>query len=129
MTVAEAQKLLKSITYKPGYRLLVCYDKANNSCEVRLKAHRECSRTGKTVVFSSAKTLNLNRYCNRLHPYVASAEKDLMNDVRTWLRELELHEVDEWLKLDGKMVFDPHPVAYTPGRSYIESTPAGHKLK
>jgi hypothetical protein len=128
MTGAEAEALIKSITYKPGYRLRVCCNKANRTCEIRLKAHRECSRTGKMVVFSSAKTLDLGRYCDRLC-YVASAEEDLMHDVRMWLRELELHEVDEWLKVDGKMVFDPHPVAYKPGRSYVESTPAGHKLK
>ena len=32
-----------------------------------------------------------------------------LGDIRRQLHTLECHEVDEWLKLDGKHVVDPHP--------------------
>lgn len=33
----------------------------------------------------------------------------VLHVVRGLLRELERHEIDEWLKVDGKCAFDPHP--------------------
>ena len=56
------------------------------------------------------------------HPTTIALEKKLtrneldkltefrfMERLRQWWTEFELHEVDEWLKLDGATFVDPHP--------------------
>ena len=36
-------------------------------------------------------------------------QKEILGFIYCMLREMELHEIDEWFKLDGYHVKDPHP--------------------
>ena len=39
-------------------------------------------------------------------------EKDLIHVIRLELKKMELHEMDEWITLDGKQLCDPHHSGY-----------------
>lgn len=38
----------------------------------------------------------------------------LLDGIRAGLRRLAEHEIDEWIRLDGRPVWDPHPVRVLP---------------
>jgi len=128
MTIDKAIALLQSLTYKPHWKLKVTYSEADDLAYLRLKVKTECTRTGEMVQFATDTKIAISPYCNRPLQF-DTGEAELLQAVRQWIHELELHEADEWLQVDGKMVFDPHPVPYKPGRSYVEATPAGHRLQ
>ncbi|AZS06624.1 hypothetical protein SEA_JACOREN57_59 [Mycobacterium phage JacoRen57] len=107
------RKLIESATYKPGYELtLVIPEKAevngahlsfdNMPAFLYLKAYIQDSRA----------------VCPKLFPLQFQAAilphiEDMPDEVqRSYLREIlrtfEEHELDEWLRVDGELVNDPH---------------------
>jgi len=97
------------MTYKPGYELtLQCLNGLDRNgynspvARIDVKAVIDNSRSPGTP---------FNLYFQQLIPvYEELITEDHITQylVRNALRELECHEVDEWFRLDGKLVTDPH---------------------
>lgn len=104
MTPDDARRIVRGITYKPGYKfeLGVC----NNGTDYVLVIWQ----IGLPDARDPARTVNL-RYIG--------PERDIMEiacyqteDLLRWAREtaayLEVHEMHEWLRYEGKLFCDPH---------------------
>jgi hypothetical protein len=49
-----------------------------------------------------------------LHTY--APELIMMKIIHNWIRDLEFHEIDEWFRVDGVAVYDPHKAESEPSR-------------
>lgn len=95
-----AEQLERSISYKPGFRFF--FNDAGDRIVMHLDEQTECSRVaGKKVT----------------QGYTAVYVKG-SGDPRIYIREMirryEYHEIDEWLKFDGELLFDPHAKGVDP---------------
>jgi hypothetical protein len=100
MTFAEVESFVARITYKPQSTLTVW---KNSSCD------------GISLLFTkyvvdvadNSRVIPLvNSYSST---YLPRDQEELIHMINTVVRTLELHEINEWLKLDGRCVVEPHP--------------------
>lgn len=100
LTFEEIDTVLRKITYKPGWKL-----------------SWELMRTYSVVLMISADiedSFNPGQmgkigFREPLPRCQSIANRDhLLQLVRAVLGKIELHERDEWLKIDGIVIFDPH---------------------
>jgi hypothetical protein len=106
MTPAEVVALIQRVTYKPGWKLRTTVEPAVRGwgfpvVRVQLTYRAPASDgSGASVEFHGEASLSVD---DRTEP----------DRVLAWLtafiQRSELHEMDEWLKVDGKHVRDPHP--------------------
>jgi hypothetical protein len=112
VTPEEAATLLSSLTYKPRWTIssyvvptAVVLRAGSKEPDVY-----ELLRTGRTVEIDVVLTESIEH--DRL-------ERMSREDVLAWafevFRRRELHEVEEWLRLNGQPVFAPHPGRGKPG--------------
>lgn len=96
------QVLLERVTYKPGWTF-AC-EQLNYSTVSVCFVHSETDvLTGKVKPFAS--------YMTVYEPELARMDDRKMMEaiVCRLVKNAEMHEMDEWLKLDGEHVVDPHP--------------------
>lgn len=106
MTPEAAVALLSSLTYKP--RWVVSSYAVPNAVVLRAGTKEpdvcELVRTGRVVEIDVVLTDTI------AHDRLETMSRD---DVLAWafdvFRRRELHEVEEWLRLNGQPVFAPHP--------------------
>lgn len=105
----EAARLCERLTYKPGYRV-----------EISRVLHDDNHLGIQPVyvrVFAMVTDVNDHSrqsplYNSEGHPWYwfeQATEEQVVSLIRGQCRRLELHEVDEWLRLDGVCVTEPHP--------------------
>jgi hypothetical protein len=109
MSLEEIKEVVSRVTYKPGWKLTA--ETSPNYFEFR---HR-----GRGVFLRLVGTChNLEKNSMELTPTLHSSKyverpimdhKELMHLIREMYREMELHEMNEWLKFDRVCVVDPHP--------------------
>lgn len=102
--------LLERLTYKPNYRLEIPtpeFEVEHRLGEqLLIKVNTEDTyHPGRPIVVTHLKVLPP-------WDFVAD-EGDALRRIRECIHSVELHESDEWLKLDGKMPFDPHAPRFT----------------
>jgi hypothetical protein len=103
-----AKKVIDRITYKPGF-------------QITLLEHDPLFSGGLMIQFRRL-VPNSEDPSHPIGPQVSHVaisysmillddrfEEALVGLLFHYLREMELHELKEWLKLDGKWVDDPHP--------------------
>lgn len=100
MTKPELIDLLRRLTYKP---------------EVRLVVHDLDDHVSFQAVLVVEDTLNPPRIVEvdmgrTFYPPVVERD-EVLDVVRRMIHDLEKHEADEWLKLDGVAWCHPHPGA------------------
>ena len=100
MTYDQAAAILKRVTYKPGYVL-------------RLERHDVDDLTVLKVDFVAQDATNPRRtipirFQEAIPVEYLRSEEHFVRLVREKLRMMELHELDEWLQLDGRAPFYPH---------------------
>lgn len=99
MTADEAMAILRGVTYKPEFRLR--FRKGRDwivmTMEVDRPDVRDPSNVGPLVMEANVE-----------YRLAGSRVDSILYQVRENLRRFELHECDEWIKLDGKTVWDPH---------------------
>jgi hypothetical protein len=105
MDVAEAQRIVEKLTYKPGWELQ-CYPDPGPAGGVILrfgKDEPDCELGGDairplmlTAAFSASDLRQLDE-----HAFLAS--------IFDTVARRELHEVEEWLRYDGAPLKEPHP--------------------
>lgn len=102
LTFEQADGLVRRFTYKPGFDIHLAddWDGGENTAVLVVEGEVTDARDPEhdTVVM----------FRRRLH--LDTMYPDMLTEaVHHACRELELHEVKEWLKFDGKYVTNPHP--------------------
>lgn len=103
-TFERLEMLLKRVTYKPG-STIHCFDDYMYGEIITIKISVPTIDTYTNKQSYIANVIHFSsHYIYKLTP------REFINDVLrdVILREVEFHELDEWLKLDGKIVNDPH---------------------
>ncbi len=95
LTTAQLHSILSRVTYKPGWELTLTGDENLSLC---ITAFMEDAYNPGDRILVDIHSL--------LPPFYTEAE--VLRWLRWRIREIEVHEVDEFLRLDGKAVFDPH---------------------
>lgn len=99
--IAFARSVVERITYKPGYRFKVESQGEGTYWRYLIlwvTSDEIDSRTGEPKA-------DFERWIEL--PFTDS-EESIVAQVRALLKEIELHEMNEWLRLDGEIVHDPH---------------------
>ena len=102
MTEPEFASLINRLSYKPSSRIVVSYEITRDELSARFSM---------TVLDSGDKTNHvIPTVCHTIDPnwLKDTDEEEVVDWVRSCWHALEIHEADEWLKLDGKAIFDPH---------------------
>ena len=96
---ATVNQVLQRVTYKPGWTIN-CYPTKEG---LMLQAYSDevDSRSG-------APRPQFVRRGLMSWPRAETSDDLIVAWVRHWLMEWETHEVNEWLRLDGEVVHDPH---------------------
>lgn len=100
MTLVEGQAILNSITYKPGWSF-----KLTESGLDMFRLLREDST--RVIKLKPGETLTISRHCSFALCHIQDAQCliDIVHSEVVWL---EMHEVDEWFKVTGKLWHNPH---------------------
>lgn len=96
MSLPEIQAILDRVTYKRGWRFHVAHH-PREGLLVRIEAAVTDSATGKSL------TLGVNSW---LPP--VDDEAQLVSWLQWRIRRIELHEAAEFLRLDCRVLDDPH---------------------
>lgn len=100
LTFWEMERLLERITYKPGVRLSIWRSVHDERLTLGIiAAVPSVDDPSRTIEIQSTVSL----------PAWQLGEAGILRKVRRLVKELENHEVDEWLRVDGVPVRDPHP--------------------
>lgn len=102
MTPREMAAILESITYKPGSIIGVDFN-ADRRFEFVLAISRNDLATGKPCFIKSVIDLGSADELEKMTPV------EFLAELREAIIAAELHEVDEWLKLRGRHLINPHP--------------------
>lgn len=93
--------LLSRVTHKPGSSISLQYDNVNYYLLFEVVVPDLL--TGRPRKLSDTMIL---------HSGVYLEERDLAKIIERGFKSIEYHEVDEWLKIDGKHLNEPHPETY-----------------
>ena len=98
LTRDEIRDIVASISYKPGFKIELTKIDAH-SCEFDVQMQvKDTYKPGNTIVHST--------HCFSLGYF--GRKEHLIEFIRHAITTLELHERDEWFKVDGKLLNDPH---------------------
>jgi len=99
MQAAEIIRIVNSITYKPGYRIVaeqLDIDVIRLTLLVEVPDSNDPSRNAHLKLIEC------------FSPFACRDRRLLFVIVRSLLERFEMHEMDEWLKVDGVRVTEPH---------------------
>lgn len=99
MRLSEVKTVLRTVTYKPGWKIEAEADYRGNEIVLRFTMPVPCRDTGNPIVVCQ----------HRRYPedFIVD-QRQLLLIVRDGLKELECHECDEMLLVGGERLFDPH---------------------
>lgn len=101
------EEFLKRFTYKPGWRFRVRTRGSSSSLFGRSQLHI-VMETQDSRRDDSAK-VEIEMWTSIPYDFEEGApEWSIREWVRHEIRTMELHELDEWFKVDGKLPYDPH---------------------
>ena len=111
--ITRIEEIISRIKYKPNvtircYRELVFDDVVIEVCALVIDAED----------FSKQITI-ISKGFFRTEAIQAMGEKELILAISRQLKVLELHEIDEFFKVDGKHIKDPHPEFRELGRTAV----------
>lgn len=97
MTFEQAQEILARITYKPGWKIELV-DFGFVKVSIRHKA-TDANDPNRTIDIRFEQGVEL----------IHTDEKRLVDWIFICVRAAEIHEIEEWFKIDGHCFRDPHP--------------------
>lgn len=105
MTFQELENLISRITYKRGFQFNVERDQSRAICYIRLTAWvTPSNRPNTEEIIPIVQMSALDEYA------LSKMSMDsVLQFISHSLFSLEKHELNEWFKIDGKHVEDPHP--------------------
>lgn len=101
ITVDHMRAILEEITYRPGWTMAIKEDQHEGPYL------RVIAPTKNSYDESADLDLGINSY---LSPNDRADERAFVNFLIWRLERIESHEAREWLKRNGKAIFDPHEV-------------------
>lgn len=121
------QSLVRRFRYKPGWVIEVRRTPERGGPSLAIQFHAEDSRwprrpERKHAFGDDLRSVRIRPYTDEdLIPitgewtaprYICEGrdEKKFWDFLHYCLREMELHELDEWFRVDGRLPFDPHKV-------------------
>lgn len=102
MRTDEIEATLRRVSYKPGWRFTV--DDRMHDDEVTIVLQHDTPDVNDPENIITVTTLTRG-----LRETYSNEEILLRGVVPKLIRQMEYHEIDEWFKIDGKHVRDPHP--------------------
>lgn len=93
-------RIMDRVSYKPGWVIDLCVPL--DVVELRVACTQPDVLTGLPTTVHTVQQLPLDRF-NMM------SDDQVYSWIGTALMRLEEHEFDEWFKVDGRHVFDPHP--------------------
>mgnify|MGYP001588982197 CR=1 FL=1 len=110
MTPEEATALVKRLTYRPGWKIQ-CYVEEGSEVFVLRCGTEEPDSEGRTieplaVVLTDSISLKALAFYD---------EAQFLRWAHSVFRRRVLHELDEWLRLDGTPLIEPHPEKFSRG--------------
>jgi hypothetical protein len=100
MRPLPAAELLRELQYKPGAELALFWNEEIFTLHVSTP----------TLDIKTLETTNIRQWATRPIDYLTRMdETGFTQFVRQCIREMELHEIDEWFKRNNQNVTDPHP--------------------
>ena len=118
MTYEELFDILHRVTYKPKSYITITPGayKDNSAVEIRISqslpdVNAEKFRNGKCPAEIKHWDLRPVGMVKKIdaEDLEKLTPRTLLVQLREWLIEFEIHEVDEWLRYDGAFINDPHP--------------------
>lgn len=105
MTILEAIEIVDKITYKPKSMLQASWHLHIGYLEIRIL------QMMRSLEYPYEEFTPIHLVCHIDELMLANFrdERDLIVFVRDQIRSMEEHEMNEWLKFEGKNVVDPHP--------------------
>lgn len=95
------EALIKRVTYRPGYMLDAIYEIDFDITKLIVKMRVENTyRPGEMIPIIFQHFLPAWRHIGD--------DAEAMRFIRDALHDMERHESDEWIRLDGEMIYDPH---------------------
>lgn len=99
MTIEEAERIIRGITYKTGWKITA--NMRGNLFSISLVYPGLDSRP---EFLNESVKLGNNFSCDLQF----LTEQILLCNVQELIKKTELHESDEWLRYQGKLLRDPH---------------------
>lgn len=100
MTLNELEDLLATISYKPGYLFKVLQEESYDLVSIRFSYFAKDAENPENIISLVSKTTLV----------LPLPEKEVvLSEIKLLIKTAELHEMNEWLKVDGKHLTDPHP--------------------
>lgn len=103
MTEREVLDVLRAVTYKPGWSINARFDDMRFERVVSLMISRSATdaTSGRPIQLGGGWPVPL--------PLSALTREHLLEEIYCALRDVEMHEIDEWFKINGVCVTAPHP--------------------
>lgn len=99
------QQFLARITYKPGWKFIALMHPSCDQIKIHLSYLARDARLENNEGEITLTSITI------IHPHSPTelTEENLRSAIIRQILQAEMHERDEWLRLDGKHVTDPHP--------------------
>ena len=92
--------VVKDIQYKPYSRIQVAHSHVYGAAlEMRITLKVIDVHTNKLIDITSTEIVQPDRF---------HAKEEVVHFVRQQIHRMEMHEADEWIKVNGVAIFDPH---------------------
>lgn len=98
MTLSEANAILNRLSYKPKWKFELRSEGLSSTIIVKAWVRNSLPPHSDGYVY----------HTSGFPPINDMSEDRLVSLVRDYVRRAELHEIDEYFKLDGKLINDPH---------------------
>lgn len=104
MKLKDLEDLLKRITYKPEFQMICRIESCADLIDIRF------SRMVKDATGMQKGYIPLYQIISFTGDALEHMdEKEMLMRIYNGLIEFEIHEMNEWLKVDGKCFKEPHP--------------------
>lgn len=106
MTFDELEVFIDRITYKPGFSMIALRSSSDGYVSIRMSmmVPDALSKTPLNRLLPISTVKQIPEYS-----LAAITEEHLLHILKHTILSLERHEMDEFLRLDGACVTDPHP--------------------
>lgn len=102
MTYDEAKKVIATITYKPGWKFDIHREAQERQYSIITEAKVQDSSNLNEI------SLVIGKQIISLHMLSDMTKDSFVQFIRQCIHRREVHEADEFLRVDGEMVFNPH---------------------
>lgn len=103
-SIINLEDIISKIKYKSGYEFKVFNNKRNDTIEILIRYTTIDSANGGPITLDSLCCITKETLV-----YNTDIKEFIFSFIRETISRMELHEVDEFLKYDGKHIKDPHP--------------------